>query len=109
MEAAGTAAEDIKDVMHGIGQTVVTAAVPRAPVLSGALAGSIRAGRGRTNAVVRAGGAAVPYAGVIHYGWPKRNITPQPFLTDALDATRQEVLHQLDEGINALLKKQHLT
>lgn len=52
----------------------------RPPVRSGRLASSLRV-------QVRAGSAAVVsplvYAGVIHDGWPRHNIAPHPFLTDA--------------------------
>lgn len=108
MEAAGTDAENLKDLMHAVGEIVVSSARPIAPVKTGALEGTIRAGRGKTKAVVRAGRAAVPYAGPIHYGWPAHNITGQPFLTDALQAERSQVFEQLEQGIDSLLRKEHL-
>ncbi len=103
---AGADAADLKDLMHSVGTLVVRAANP--PVLSGVLAGTVRAGKGKTKAVVRAGGARTPYAGVIHYGWPARNITPQPFLVEALNRERSDVLTALDQGITDLLKKHDL-
>jgi phage gpG-like protein len=54
-----------------------------APRVTGRLAGSIRAGRTKDAATVTAGAV---YAGVIHWGWPARNISAQPFLVDALTA-----------------------
>jgi hypothetical protein len=54
---------------------------------SGDLAGSLRAGSGKTAAVVRAGYKKIPYAGVVEWGWPARNIRPHPFLTTAAKAT----------------------
>ncbi len=109
LEAAGTASEDLKDLMHALGMIVVTAARPGTPTLSGALAGTLRAGRGKTKAVIRAGNARVPYAGVQHYGWPARGISAQPFLTDAVNSTRARTFAALDEGIGDLLRKQNLT
>lgn len=108
MESAGVAAQDMKDLMHSLGMIVVAAATPSTPTLSGALAGTLRAGRGKTKAVIRAGGARVPYAGVIHYGWPARNITAKPFLTEAVQSTRARTFAALDEGIGELLQKQGL-
>ncbi|MGC5584152.1 hypothetical protein [Ornithinimicrobium sp. W1665] len=108
-EAAGASAEDMKDLMHSIGLIVVATATPNAPTLSGALAGSLRAGRGKTKAVVRAGGARVPYAGVQHYGWPARNIAAKPFLADAVQSTRAKTFAALEDGVGDLLKKQNLT
>lgn len=97
MERAGADAQDMKALMHSIGSLVVNAAGP--PVLSGTLAGTIRAGRGKTKAVVRAGGARAPYAGVVHYGWPARDIAPQPFLTEAIQSERSDILRALEQGI----------
>ena len=34
-----------------------------------------------------AGGASLPYAGPIHWGWPARRIEAQPFIADAAQAT----------------------
>nr|BFF13501.1 hypothetical protein GCM10025699_48040 [Microbacterium flavescens] len=53
LRQSGADMQDMKDLMHEIGTLIVNAAQP--PVKSGALAGSIRAGRGATKAVVRAG------------------------------------------------------
>lgn len=106
LEGAGTDATDLRDLMHRLGSIVVDAANP--PQRSGTLAGTVRAGRGKTKAVVRAGGARAPYAGVIHYGWPARGIAPQPFLTDALQAKRGAVFAALDAGIAELLKRRDL-
>ncbi|SDQ11136.1 HK97 gp10 family phage protein [Microbacterium sp. cf332] len=103
---AGADAQDMKTLMHSIGSIVVDAA--DAPARSGALAGTIRAGRGKTKAVVRAGGARTPYAGVIHYGWPARGISPQPFLTEALQANRSAVFAALEAGIDELIQKNGL-
>lgn len=103
LQQAGAKSEDMRDLMHQLGTVVVLAARPMARRQSGAMAASTRAGRGKTKAVVRAGGARVPYAGVQHYGWPARNITPNPFLTNALQATRPAVLHQLNQGLGKLL------
>ncbi|MBB1482493.1 hypothetical protein H5392_01300 [Tessaracoccus sp. MC1865] len=108
LEASGVAAESMRDLMHAIGLIVVSTARPDAPTLSGALAGTIRAGRGKTKAVIRAGRASVPYAGVQHYGWPARNIAAKPFLANAVQSTRAQTFAALDEGIGELLRKQGL-
>jgi hypothetical protein len=63
-----------------VAQLVVRAAPPArrtAPARSPPPAGRA----GQTAAVVRAGRASVPYAGPIHWGWPSRHITAQPFST----------------------------
>lgn len=103
---AGADSQDMKVLMHELGMIVVKAA--SAPVLSGRLSGTIRAGRGKTKAVVRAGGARAPYAGVVHYGWPARNIEPNPFLLNALQRKRGDVFNALDSGLDELLRKNNL-
>lgn len=103
---AGADAQDMKDLMHTLGSLVVHAATP--PTVSGALDGSMRAGRGKTKAVIRAGGARVPYAGVVHYGWPARGIRAQPFLTDALTSQRAKLIAALDAGLGDILRKNNL-
>lgn len=108
LERAGASATDMRDAMARIGATVARAAVPRAPRVTGRLAGSIRPGRGKTKAVIRAGGARVPYAGVRHYGWPARGIAPAPFLLDALSSTRTAVVRQLDTELGRLLDRHDL-
>lgn len=106
LSKAGADAEDMRNLMHRLGTLVVRAANP--PVRTGRLAGTVRAGKGKTKAVVRAGGARAPYAGVVHYGWPARAIGAQPFLVGALNRTRSDIFATLDDGLADLLKKADL-
>lgn len=105
LSKAGDYAEDQKELMHEIGMIVVNEAQRIAPARSGKLRESIRAGKGKTKAVVRAGFKRVPYAPVIHYGWPDRNIPAQPYMYQALATTRSEVMARYDRGMEALLFK----
>lgn len=75
--------DDLKATHEEIAQVVVPAGRRGAPRRTGRLAGSVRGSGTKTQAVVRAGGARLPYGGPIHWGWPKRHIKAQPFLTDA--------------------------
>lgn len=108
LKKAGADAADMKDLMHEVGMVVVRSATPRVRVKSGRLASTIRAGRGQTKAVVRAGGRRTPYAGVQHYGWPAHHITARPFVVAALAATRQQTLDRLDRGIGQILQRNNL-
>lgn len=86
LEKTGVDAQDLKNVMREISDIVARAATPRTPVKKGKLALSIRSGSAKTKATVYAGNGrknGVPYAGVIHYGWPARSITARPFLDEA--------------------------
>lgn len=76
---------------------------------TGRLVRSIRPMSTITTAIVRAGGANVPYAGPIHWGWyyDKRyfiykNIAPNPFLAKALGYNRDKILATYKEQVDKL-------
>lgn len=110
LNRAGADAQDMKDLMHSTGEIIAAAARARVPTDSGALKNSIKAGRGKTKAVVRAGSARrVPYAGVVHYGNPHEpKSTPHPFLLAALQAKQAEALAHIERGLSDLLRKNGL-
>jgi hypothetical protein len=87
------AAEVVKQKADGL--------VPRR---TGKLARSVRAAASQKSARVRAGYQRVPYAGPIHFGWPARGIRPNPFLYDALDARRGQVVEVYERGIDRLIR-----
>jgi hypothetical protein len=78
------------------------------PVLSGALAASLREAATKKSARVKAGGGAVQYAGPIHFGWPARRIKPQPFIYDAVDLRRDEIRERYEKLVDDLIKKHDL-
>lgn len=101
LAAAGKDAADMRDLMHRLGTIVITGARP--PVDAGELAGTMRAGRGKTKAVVRAGYAKRgAHAGVVHYGNPKRRSRAQPFLTESLRQNQAKVATELANGIDRI-------
>lgn len=78
------------------------------PVLTGALAESIRNASTKKAAKVRAGNVGVPYAGPIHFGWPSRAIKPNPFFYDAIDFRREEVFDRYGQLVEHLIEKYDL-
>lgn len=107
MRAAGADLNQLNDLNHRLGLIVIAHANP--PRDSGEVAGTMRAGRGRSKAVVRAGYAKRgAYAGVLHYGDPHRGHRPQPFLTDALKRSQTQVITALTNGIDDLLASNNL-
>lgn len=89
---------EIKEANREAAQLVYKTALPKVPVghdrkghKAGTLRRSVRVLASQRRGQVAAGRASVPYAGVIHFGWPARHIRPQPFLYDALDARRSQV------------------
>lgn len=108
LSKSGADAQSMKDLMHSTGMIIVEGARGLTPARSGALRASLRAGRGKTKAVVRAGGARVPYAGVIHYGYPMRNIEKTMFMVRSLERNRQKAVDHIESGLGDLLRKNGL-
>lgn len=102
---AGAETQDMKDLMHSLGSLVVKTARPLTPHKTGRLAGSIRAGRGKTKAVVTAGRKSIPYAGVQHYGWPAHHIKSTMFLVKALEIKNKDIVRTLVKGIGEICTK----
>lgn len=97
--------DDLKDVHRAAGEIVASAARAIVPRRSGRLGETIRVDRRASGASVLAGRSRVPYAGPIHFGWPRRNIEPQPFLYDALDSRRDEVAAKYAAAVGVLVRK----
>lgn len=102
LKKAGADIDELKDASKKAGDTVIGSAVGRAPRRTGRLAGSMRASRLAKGVRVSVGRATVPYAGAIHWGWPARNISAQPFLTDAAKQTEPTWTRQYLEDIQKI-------
>lgn len=94
---------ELKEAHARVGEIVASEARARAPRRSGRLAGSVRAARQARRARVTYGGARVPYAGPITWGWPRHNIEPQPFVTDAARATESKWTEQYRRDVQDAL------
>ena len=75
------------------------------PVRSGALKKAITALGSATKGQVKAGKKATPYAGPIHFGWPARNIEPQPFLYEALSKKWDDVFSNYEKAMEKIADK----
>ncbi|MCA0347093.1 MAG: hypothetical protein LCH31_08745 [Actinobacteria bacterium] len=106
LRKAGVDVQRMNDVMHAIGQAVVDSA--SVPIRTGRLKSTLRAGKGRTKAVVRMGGARAPYAGVIEYGWRARGISGSMAVNRARDGRKAESQRMIREGIDQILKTNNL-
>lgn len=80
-----------------------------APARSGALRASIKASSSNSKAVVRAGGGALKYAGVINYGWGRRNIKPAHFLQRADAVLRRTAPADLQRQLNRIIRTQGMS
>ena len=97
--------EDLKALNLDVATLVSDRAKDIVPRRTGNLADTIRPAGTKTAGRVRAGFKRVPYAGVIHFGWPARRIQPQPFLYDALDQRRGEVFDAYFKGVKKIQRK----
>lgn len=115
LRAAAKAADDtaaMPDLMHHIGMIVVDKARTYTPTgETHRLTETLRAGHGKTKAVVRAGGTKVPYAGVVHYGtpatfakaWPRGHRSANRFLQKALKDTQKDTMKALIKGLQTII------
>ena len=97
--------EDLKALNLDVATLVSDRAKDIVPRRTGNLADTIRPAGTKTAGRVRAGFKRVPYAGVIHFGWPARRIQPQPFLYDALDQRRDQVFDAYFKGVKKIQRK----
>lgn len=107
-EAVDYQANEFLDANKAIANFVKSDAMRFVPVLSGALAASIREAATKKSARVKAGGGKVEYAGPIHFGWPSRRIKPQPFFYDAIDGRREDIKQRYEDMVDKLIKKYDL-
>lgn len=100
--------QDIKEAHKEAAEPVARQSLTLVPRRSGALAGTIRTVAYSSSGQVRSGSSRVPYAGPIHFGWPARNIRPQPFLYDALDDRRRKVVEVYESYIDSWIRRADL-
>jgi hypothetical protein len=105
LKAAGADMKNLREPNMAAAGIVAGAATAAAPRRSGALAGTVRGGAGAASATIRAGYARVPYAGPVHWGWPARNITAQPFLTDAAKRTEPQWVDEYFRTLERVLDR----
>jgi len=98
----GVGLDDLKDANAAASAMVAREGASRAPRRSGALAASVRGSRQAARAVVAVGGARVPYAGPIHWGWPARGIPRRPFVLEAAEATQASWLAEYEAEIERI-------
>lgn len=121
LKKAGVDVKQLKDINRAAAQIVSTAAAAAAPIggpyksvgrgrprKPGKLKASIRPFATQRAAVVKGGFAGrVPYAGVIHYGWPARNIRPQPFASNAAERTEPIWTKQYERKVREVINSVH--
>ena len=113
MQRLGIEVEDLKATFTKVGAAGVMRAQGLAPKRSGKLAGSIRQSRRKNSVILKAGNnrksaSGVPYAGPIHWGWPKRNIEANPWMWNMADGLEPQFMRWLEAELNSLIRKHRL-
>lgn len=96
---------EMKAIHLELAREVVARALPKVPVRSGALKGSVRSAGTVRDAIGRAGRSSVPYAPVIHWGWPKRGIRGRPFLRQAAEGIERDITERYDRQVADMLDR----
>ena len=91
-----------------LSSTLSQKASAMAPRLTGALASTVVGNPSEKKAQILAGSAAVPYAGVIEYGWPEKNIQAQPYLRPAVHNNMGYIIAKYEDSIRTTIKKYNL-
>lgn len=107
LKAAGDDLADLKDVNGAVATLVAWRGQASAPRRSGTLSRSVRGNRAAGKATVLAGTARVPYAPAIHWGWPRRHIDANPWLSRAAQATEPQWTQLYLEGVQHVLDQVH--
>jgi hypothetical protein len=106
MKELGASREVLTEPGYQAALILIRQAKSLVPVKTGALSASMRPRRIQSGGSVQAGGKRVPYANPIHWGWKVvstahrgklkpgtfRGIKPQPFFSEALGYSQQEIL-----------------
>lgn len=87
-------------------QAAADAGEAEAPKLTNKLAASVGARASGRGASVKAGtGKRVPYAGVIHFGWPKRGIAANEFLYRGISKKQKQITEAYEKDLTRIIKK----
>lgn len=123
---AGGSVRELSGAYRTIARELVPPARRAAPVRSGKLAASTKGLGQRTRAILAAGSARVPYAGVVHFGNPSAKtypahrgkglrktgtlgvISPNPWLYRVADERRDEVRAAFEANVGDVLRRHGL-
>lgn len=105
LREAGDDMADLKRAHAESSAIAAQAAAARAPRRSGALAADVRSSGTKTAGIIRAGRARIPYANPIHWGWFKRGIAPQPFMSQGAQASESVWLAIFEQHRDTILSR----
>lgn len=105
LKQAGDDLQDLTAAHREAAEIAARASSALAPVKSGRLRDTIRAAGTKTAGIIRAGFARVPYAGPIHWGWRRRNIDAQPFMSQGAQDSEGRWIRVYEDYIDTAMQK----
>lgn len=98
----------LKSANEDLGRNIASRATAIAPKLSGRLAASIGYKEVEGGVQIYAGNDAVPYAGVIEYGWPQKGREERPYLRPATYQYVGQVKDTYENAVQQIIVKYNL-
>lgn len=109
LKAAGVDLTDFTAVNRAVASLVAplaAAGAPRGPGEGGHIAQTVRVGATRTAAIIRVGNnGRFRYGGPIHWGWPARNIRPNPWVVDAAQDSEGQWIEKYVVGLDRIISQ----
>lgn len=102
LKKAGLDMKDLTKLNKEAANIVVPVAKALAPVgdpKNGHIKTTIRAGATQKAGIIRAGSKRLPYGGVQHWGWPARNITAKPWISEAAKSSESQWVQNYFDGL----------
>jgi hypothetical protein len=104
LKKTGLDAQELKGATRKASALVLPIAVARTPVRTYKLQRTVKASTAKNTVAIRAGTpTSVPYGAVIHWGWKKRNIKPNPWLLQIRDEYSEDVKNIYTQEIQKLI------
>lgn len=98
-----TLTEAMREANIAVANLVLPTAKTKSPKNTGALASTLRITKTVNYSAIRAGnGRAVPYAGVIEYGWPARGIKASKFIAGAISDQYRKIIKTYEQAIEEI-------
>lgn len=104
LRKAGADMKQLAAVNREVANIVLPVAKATAPRSSGKLGATVRAGATQKAAIIRVGGAGVPYGPVVHF-WHLGNFKPQPWVSLAAQQTEPIWVARYHAGIERIINQ----
>lgn len=106
LRKAGADMKDLTRLHRRVGEIIVPRAValaPSGPESGGHIRNTVRATAAQRHSTIRAGNKSKPYGPPLHWGWPRRGIKAQPWISQAAQDTEPQWSAVFMDGVVQLL------